>query len=70
MNKSIVLPLLALTVAATLVASVFVPAGTLQAVAQSEGQQGQSDQDRETRKQRVIDRVRGDLAERGVFEER
>lgn len=67
MNKTIVLPLLALTVAATLVASVFVQAGTLQVVAQSEGQQGQSDQDRETRKQRVIDRVRDGLAERGVF---
>lgn len=58
---------MALTVAAALVVSVFVPAWTLQAVAQSEGQQDRRDQDRETQKQRVIDRVREALAERGVL---
>jgi hypothetical protein len=71
MDRSIFLPMMALIAAATLGVSIYVSVGTIQqAVAQSDEEQqqtGQGAQDRETRKQRVIDRVREALAHQGVL---
>jgi hypothetical protein len=67
MTKSVVLPSLALAVATVLLASFIVTVGTQKVAAQSDEQQGTGDQDREMRKQRIIDRVRDALEDRGVL---